>query len=70
MNMYRMARNSIEKGKSDAPFAYVIPHTQKDPNTVAKMINILIAGGVEFHQDQWNPSNRKTANIRQGPMSF
>ena len=24
MNMYRMARNSIEKGKSDAPFAYVI----------------------------------------------
>ena len=50
MNMYRMARNSIEKGKSDAPFAYVIPHTQKDPNTVAKMINILIAGGVEFHQ--------------------
>ena len=42
LNMYRMARNSIEKGKSDAPYAYVIPHTQKDPNTVAKMINILI----------------------------
>jgi hypothetical protein len=50
LNMYRMARNSIEKGKNQAPFAYVIPQTQKDPNTVAKMINILISGGLEIHQ--------------------
>ncbi len=49
LNMYRMARNSIEKGKSQAPYAYVIPKSQKDPNTVAKMINILIANGVEIH---------------------
>lgn len=50
LNMYRMARNSCEKGKSQAPYAYIIPHTQKDPNTVAKMINILISNGVEIHQ--------------------
>ncbi len=50
MNMYRMARNSIEKGKNEAPYAYVIPRAQKDPNTVAKMINILISGGIEIHQ--------------------
>jgi len=50
MNMYRMARNSIEKGKTEAPYAYVIPQAQKDPNTVAKMINILISGGIELHQ--------------------
>lgn len=50
MNMYRMARNSIEKGKNEAPYAYVIPHLQKDPNTAAKMINILISGGIEIHQ--------------------
>jgi hypothetical protein len=49
LNMYRMAKNSIEKGKSQAPYAYVIPKSQKDPNTVAKMINILIANGVEIH---------------------
>ena len=50
LNMYRMARNSIEKGKNQAPYAYVIPKDQKDPNTVAKMIDILISGGLEIHQ--------------------
>ena len=49
LNIYRMARNSIEKGKNQVPYAYVIPQFQKDPNTVAKMINILIANGVEIH---------------------
>ncbi len=50
LNMYRMARNSIEKGKNEPPYAYVIPQDQKDPNTAAKMINILISGGIEVHQ--------------------
>jgi hypothetical protein len=50
LNMYRMARNSVEKGKNQAPYAYVIPQIQKGPNTVAKMINILITGGLEIHQ--------------------
>jgi hypothetical protein len=49
LNMYRMARNSIEKGKNQAPYAYLIPSSQKDSNTVAKMVNILIANGVEIH---------------------
>jgi len=49
-NMYRMARNSIEKGNTEAPYAYVIPQSQKDPNTVSKMVNILIANGVEVHE--------------------
>jgi hypothetical protein len=50
MNMYRMARNSIEKGRNEAPYAYIIPQDQKDPNTVAKMINILIEDGAEIYQ--------------------
>jgi hypothetical protein len=50
LNMYRMARNSIEKGKNQAPYAYIIPREQKDPNTVAKMIDRLIANGVEIHK--------------------
>lgn len=61
MNMYRMARNSIEKGKNEAPYAYVIPQAQKDSNTVAKMINILISGGLEIHQstNSFAAQNRK-----------
>ena len=50
MNMYLMARNSVEKGNSEAPYAFLIPHDQKDPNTAAKMINILIEGGAEIHR--------------------
>ena len=50
MNMYRMARNSVEKGKTEAPYAFIVPADQKDPNTVAKMINILIEDGVAVHQ--------------------
>jgi hypothetical protein len=50
LNMYRMARNSIEKGKNKAPYAYIIPFDQKDPNTVAKMIDILISNGVQIHK--------------------
>ncbi len=50
LNMYRMARNSIKKGENEAPYAYVIPLDQKDPNTAVKMINILLSGGIEVHQ--------------------
>ncbi len=50
LNMYRIARNSIEKGETIAPYAFVIPRDQKDPNRVAKMINILISNGPEIHQ--------------------
>lgn len=50
LNMYRMARNSIEKGENSAPYAFVIPQNQKDPNRVVRMINILISNGAEIHQ--------------------
>ena len=50
MNMYHMARNSVEKGGNEAPYAFIVPANQKDPNTAAKMINILILDGAEIHQ--------------------
>ena len=50
MNMYRMARNSIAKGETEAPFAFIVPDRQKDPNTVARMIDTLISVGAEIHR--------------------
>jgi hypothetical protein len=44
---YRMGRDSIEKGESDPPYAFVIPANQDDPNTVTKLVNTLISGAVE-----------------------
>ena len=50
LNMYRKARNSINNGATTAPYAYIIPNDQKDPNRAVRMINILIDNGVEVHQ--------------------
>jgi hypothetical protein len=48
--IYRMGRESIEKGKEDPPYAFIIPADQADPNTAVKMVNTLRAGGVEAHR--------------------
>jgi hypothetical protein len=50
MNMYRMARNSIEKGETEAPYAYIVADRQKDPNKVARMLNTLISVGAEIQR--------------------
>jgi len=60
MNRYRMARESIAKGETEAPYAYIVPMTQRDPNTAAKMLNIFIANGAEVHRatDSFEAENR------------
>ena len=46
-NFYQMGRNQIDKAKTQTPFAFVVPASQRDPLTAVKMINILRAGAVE-----------------------
>ena len=48
-NFYTMGRDEIKKGESEAPYAYVVSAAQRDPNTAAKMINLLINQGAEVH---------------------
>ena len=45
-NFYVKTRNSIEEGKTKAPFAFVIP-VQRDMTKAADMVNILRAQGIE-----------------------
>ncbi|MBI3679966.1 MAG: hypothetical protein HY235_06160 [Acidobacteria bacterium] len=47
-NFYRKSRNSVESGKKDAPYGYVIPAGQKDMTRVAFLINILRLQGIEI----------------------
>jgi hypothetical protein len=47
-NFYRKSRNSIESGKKDAPFGYVIPAGQRDMTRVARLVNILRVQGIEI----------------------
>jgi hypothetical protein len=46
-NFYLITRNSVRHGEEGHPFAYVIPRRQHDEITAVKMVNLLIAQGVE-----------------------
>jgi hypothetical protein len=66
-NFYQMGKNQVEKGKTLAPYAFVVPATQRDPLTAVKMINTLRAGGVEV----WRAKAAFQADGRQyGAGSF
>jgi hypothetical protein len=46
-NFYQKTRNSIESGKTDPPFGFVIP-VQRDMTRVVELIRILRAQGIEI----------------------
>ena len=46
-NFYGKSRNSVESGKTEAPFGYVLPAGQKDMTRVAFIVNILRLQGIE-----------------------
>jgi len=47
-NFYKKSRNSIESGKNDKPYAYVIPANQPDMTRVAFVVNTLRLQGIEI----------------------
>ncbi|MGH6909153.1 MAG: M14 family zinc carboxypeptidase [Phenylobacterium sp.] len=46
-NFYRKSRNSIESGKTEAPYAFIVPGDQPDMTKAALMINLLRQQGIE-----------------------
>ena len=48
-NFYKKTQNSIDAGKTEAPFGYVIP-VQRDMTRVAELVNILRAQRIEVGQ--------------------
>jgi len=46
-NFYNKSRNSIESGKTEAPFGYVLPAGQPDMTRVAFVVNTLRTQGIE-----------------------
>ncbi len=49
-NYYQMGLKAVERGKTEKPFAYVIPAPQRDPVTAARLVEALMLGGVEVHR--------------------
>ena len=60
-NFYRMNRAGIDRGKTEAPYAFVIPAKQHDTVAAARMIEILLRGGVRVEtaeEDFWVGNTR------------
>ncbi|MFA4947615.1 MAG: M14 family zinc carboxypeptidase [Candidatus Krumholzibacteriia bacterium] len=49
-NYYRMGLKAVERGKTEKPFAYIIPAPQRDPVTAVRLVEALMLGGVEVHR--------------------
>ena len=61
-NTWTKAERALEKGRSEAPYAWVFPPEQRDPARLAHLVNRLRAHRVEVH--------RLTGPARVGGASF
>ncbi len=48
MNFYNTNAESIRKGQSEPPFAFIVPFDQHDPNAASEMLKRLKIGGVRI----------------------
>jgi hypothetical protein len=48
-NMHAKATRSIKKGREEAPYAFIFPPGQSDPNTTARFLKTLDDLSVEIH---------------------
>jgi len=49
-NMDHMARESIARGESEPPYAFIIPPAQHDPVAAGRLVELLLRHGVEVMQ--------------------
>jgi hypothetical protein len=49
-NKYQAGRDTIERFRNEPPFAYVVPHEQRDLPTAAILVEKLLLNGIEVHE--------------------
>ncbi|NIT94813.1 MAG: hypothetical protein GWM91_04890, partial [Actinobacteria bacterium] len=49
-NYVELGRRAVAAGRSEPPFAYVVPVEQRDPGSAAAMLEVLRRGAVEIHR--------------------
>lgn len=49
-NTYQIARESIAKGESEAPYAFIVPRQQHDPAAAERFIRILLKSNIRVFQ--------------------
>jgi hypothetical protein len=50
LNSYKMAKDNIHKGKTEPPFAYIVPKNQWDPMTAEKYIKTLRKSNLQIYR--------------------
>lgn len=60
-NLAAMARDAIDRGKHEPPYAWIVPSDQRDPGTAARMIGILHDTGIEIERAK---SDFKAGGVR------
>jgi hypothetical protein len=48
-NFYLRGKRAVERGRTEAPFAWVIPQGQRRPVAAANLANLMLQQGVELH---------------------
>lgn len=64
-NYWTKARNSLRKGKTRAPFAYVVPVDQERKADAAHLLNLLRRQGIELHRAR-EAGSFEGADVRPG----
>jgi hypothetical protein len=49
-NFYNLNRESIKRGQTQAPYGFLVPVDQHDPNAATELVNRLIISGVEVNE--------------------
>ena len=58
-NFYLKSKRALERGRSEAPYAWVIPREQRRALAAADLVNLLMQQGLELHEAtaelRWSP---------------
>lgn len=61
-NFYKKSKNSLESGRTEAPYAYVVPAGQPDQTRVDMLLSLLMRQGIEV--------SRATAELKVGDATY
>ncbi|WP_127136401.1 M14 family metallopeptidase [Flagellimonas oceanensis] len=50
LNIYKMGKSAVEKGKTEGLFAYIIDKEQWDSFEAVNLVNVLLQGGIEVEK--------------------
>lgn len=67
-NFYIKSKNAVQRGASEAPYAWIIPHDQERAYNATILINLLLDHGIEVHRAKqelaWSTGKKNKSNAK------